>query len=93
MLLESQNVGIILTNVLVWARELSIIGVLVGFSWKARGMWDAGERFVNRIIEHMDKMELFATTVQNNHLQHMEDSLNLLAYHIVPKPENGQDGN
>jgi hypothetical protein len=67
-----------LTQILGWAREVSIIGVLLGAAWKARGIWDAASLFLDRIEKHMTHMETFADTVVDNHLKHIERSLDKL---------------
>jgi hypothetical protein len=68
-----------LTEILGWAREVSIIGFIVGVAWKCRGMWDDAQQFLERIGTHMTKMENFAETVVDNHLAHIEKSLEKLA--------------
>jgi len=74
-----QQTAFTLTAILGWAREISIIGVLLGAAWKARGVWDDAKQFLDRIEIHMTKMENFAEAVVNNHLVHMEEDMRLLA--------------
>jgi hypothetical protein len=76
-MLDSQAANHI-TVVLGWLREVSIIGILLGISWKARGIWDAASLFLDRIEKHMAHMETFADTVVDNHLKHIERSLDKL---------------
>lgn len=68
-----------LTLVLGWVRELSIIGFIIGLSWKARGWYDDAVTFFDRITEHMEKMEEFANVVVTNHLDHIEKDMKRLA--------------
>jgi hypothetical protein len=75
-----------LTEVLGWLREVSIIGVIIGFAWKARGAWDSATDFLDDVKTHlavskvhMAKMEKFAEEVSNNHLHHIETALNTMA--------------
>lgn len=68
-----------LTEVLGWLREISIIGVIVGFAWKARGFYDDAQIFLNRIETHMTKMEEFAENVVENHMIHLQESLDKIA--------------
>lgn len=64
-----------LTQILGWIREISIIGVIIGGAWRARGVWDDAKQFFKRIVRHMDAMEKFATEVVENHLKHIEEDL------------------
>ena len=73
-MLDGQTAGR-LTEVLSWAREISIIGAIVGASWKARGAWDDVVKFFDRLVNHMTRMENFADMVINNHLLHIERDL------------------
>jgi hypothetical protein len=68
-----------ITDVLVWIRELSVIGIFLTVSWKARGAYDDAMKFVERIEQHMTKMENFAETAIENHMSHMQEALDKIA--------------
>ena len=61
------------------ARDLSIVGFLMGAAWKGRGIYESVSGFVTRVIRHMDLMEKFADATVNNHLKHIEDDLRTLS--------------
>src|SRR6266478_2510376 len=67
--------GITLGQVSSTIRDFSIVGTLVVMAWKARGVYESVSQFFDRTLKHMNTMEMFATTVVDNHLKHIEDSL------------------
>lgn len=79
MLLDAQNTGNTITEVLGWVREFSIIGAILTLAWKARGWWDSVTDGWERIERHMDLMEKFARSANDNHLKHIEDYLKKMA--------------
>lgn len=67
-------------------RDLSIVTVIVGVVWKARGWFAKGERlyentekFIERVSTHMTFMEGCANKALNNHLAHMQHDLRVLS--------------
>lgn len=60
-------------------RDFSIVGLIAGFVWQARGWFAKVERFYERIILHMTTMGNFANRALNNHLTHMEHDLRVLS--------------
>lgn len=83
---DTQHFVTQLTFIFGLLREISIIGVIIGTAWKARGIWDDAKQFFNRFSTHMTTMEEFATNSQHtldslaaNHLAHIETSLATLA--------------
>lgn len=56
-------------------RDFSIIAVLVGGAWKARGLYEHGVKFFERLNRHMDTMESGMQTLLSNHLTHIEADL------------------
>lgn len=60
-------------------RDLSIVGILVGASWKLRGAYEAVVKFVERTETHMDVMEAGMDTLLTNHLTHIEKQINKMA--------------
>src|ERR1700678_1728105 len=67
------------TEVLSWLREVAIIGGIVTFGWKARGMYQTVDEFACSITNHMKRMERFAVRMETNHLRHIESYL----YHLA----------
>ena len=68
------------------ARDFSIVAVLMGVVWKARGWFAKGEElykdtrlFITRVSNHMTLMEAFANKALNNHLAHMQHDLRVLS--------------
>ena len=61
------------------ARDLSIVGFLMGAAWKGRGVYESVTGFVDRIVKHMEVMEKFADVTVNNHLKHIEENLDVLS--------------
>lgn len=56
-------------------RDFTIIGVLVTAVWKARGWFEAGTNFFQRLNRHMDVMESKIDLLLTNHLKHIEADL------------------
>jgi hypothetical protein len=69
------------------ARDISIVGALVGASWKLRGVYETVTKFFERTIKHMDTMESGMSTLLNNHLTHMESDLRKMAHNQVRASE------
>lgn len=57
------------------ARDISIVGALIGASWKLRGVYETVSKFIERFIKHMDTMEQGMNTLLTNHLAHIETSV------------------
>jgi hypothetical protein len=57
------------------ARDISIVGALVGASWKLRGVYETITKFFERTMKHMDTMESGMNTLLTNHLAHIEASV------------------
>lgn len=57
------------------ARDISIVGVLIGASWKLRGVYETAVKFIDRFVKHMDTMEQGMNTLLTNHLAHIESSV------------------
>jgi hypothetical protein len=72
------------------ARDISIVGALVGASWKLRGVYETVTKFFERTIKHMDTMESGMSTLLNNHLAHMEQDLRKMAHNQVRASETEQ---
>lgn len=83
---STSNTASTLTEILGWAREVSIIGFIVGIAWKMRGFYDDAKTFFERIETHMVTMETFARTTTLNHLKHIEKALNTMA-NIEPEKD------
>jgi hypothetical protein len=56
-------------------RDLSIVSVLIGGVWKARGLYEEGAVFLKRCSRHMDIMEVSMNLMLTNHLSHIEKDL------------------
>jgi hypothetical protein len=56
-------------------RDLSIVAVLIGTAWKARGLYEEGVAFFKRCTRHMDIMEVSMNMLLTNHLSHIEKDL------------------
>ncbi len=69
---------ITLAEFLGYCRDLSIAGAVVTLGWKARGIWQHGQDFVERVRLHMDRVELTMDTLVANHLEHISKSLQQL---------------
>ena len=67
------------TEVLSWLREVAVIGGIITFGWKARGMYQTVDDFAESITKHMQRMERFAVRMETNHLRHIESYL----YHLA----------
>lgn len=88
---DSPSTATTITDVLVWLRELSVIGVIAGVAWKTRGFWDDALKFIERIETHMTTMERFVQTITENHLKHIEKALNTMANIEPDKESNDQN--
>lgn len=67
-------------------RDFTIVGILAGGAWKARGVFESGKNFFNRLIKFMDTMEADSIAIKegvqlilSNHLTHIEQDLKTLA--------------
>jgi hypothetical protein len=67
------------TAVLQWIREISIIGGILIFGWKARDIFQNVKDFTDAIRKHMTTMEAFAVRMETNHLRHIETCVRLIA--------------
>ena len=89
--------------VLSWIRETAIIGGILVFGWRARGVFQTVKDFATSIQKHMQIMEAFALRMEMNHLRHIERYLfklakdrnliavvdpNLVAFDDVQPPED-----
>ena len=72
------------------ARDISIVGALIGASWKLRGVYEKASDFIERFVKHMDKMECGMETLLTNHLAHMEVDLKKIAHNQVRASESEQ---
>lgn len=68
-----------LGEVFSFLRDMSYLVGLAVFGWHVRGIVQVLKNFVQRVSAHMDSMELFANTVVNNHLRHIEADMKLLS--------------
>jgi hypothetical protein len=55
-----------------FVRDFGIVGTLIVFSWKMRGVYEAVTQFFTRTMKHMDVMEQGMNTLLTNHLAHIE---------------------
>jgi hypothetical protein len=74
------------------ARDISIVGALVGASWKLRGVYETVTKFFERTIKHMDTVESGLETLLTNHLSHIESDLRKMAHNQVRANEAEQAG-
>jgi hypothetical protein len=72
-------------------RDFAIVGFLIGGAWKARGMFDAGKRFFERLTTHMEVMERGMNTLLTNHLPHIEEYTKKMSHHQVRANQFEQD--
>jgi len=79
-------------------RDFAIVGFLVGGAWKARGLFESGKRFFERLTTFMDTVESDSAyirqgmhTLLTNHLTHMETDLRKMAHHQVRATSLEQD--
>jgi len=72
------------------ARDISIVGALIGASWKLRGIYETASKFFERFVKHMDTMESGMNTLLTNHLAHMETDLRNMAHRQVRATEAEQ---
>jgi hypothetical protein len=82
--------GITLGQISSTARDLSIVGTLIVIAWKARGVYEAAANFFKRTSNHMDAMEIFAKTVVDNHLRHIERDIARIARQQVRATDSEQ---
>ena len=61
-----------ISTALIWIREVSIIGAILFFGWKARAAWQDVIDFTKEVRKHMRTMNRFAHVVVENHLRHIE---------------------
>lgn len=76
---------ITLGDIITYVRDLAIAGVVLKLGWKLRDVWQAVLDTKERIFRHMDVMESGMTTLLNNDLRHLQESVDKL--HAV-LPEN-----
>jgi hypothetical protein len=79
-------------------RDFAIVGFLVGGAWKARGVFDAGKKFFDRLTTFMDTVEDDSAyirqgmhTLLSNHLTHIETDLRNIAHRQVRATSAEQD--
>lgn len=67
-------------------RDFTIVGVLVTLAWKARGVFEAGKNFFERLMTFMNTVEADSAfiregmqTLLSNHLTHIEADLKAIA--------------
>ena len=85
--MDSQSTAQVLTEFFGYARDLSVVGVIILGAWKARGIWDSAERFILGINLFMKSMAEHADTLVNNHLKHLQDSANQIQKDIGEQTE------
>lgn len=62
-----------------YGRDLAVAGTVISVGWKIRGGWEEIRRFIERITEHMEKVEGGMQVLLDNHLIHMQDTLDRIA--------------
>ena len=72
--MDSQSTAQVLTEFFGYARDLSVIGVIIAGAWKARGMWDGAADFIKNVNAFMRAMTESTDLLVNNHLKHIQDS-------------------
>ena len=72
------------------ARDISIVGALIGASWKLRGVYETVSKFIERFIKHMDTVESGLETLLTNHLAHIEVDIKKIAHNQVRANETEQ---
>ena len=79
-------------------RDFAIVGFLVGGAWKARGIFEGGKKFFERLTTFMDTVEEDSAyirqgmhTLLSNHLTHIEADLKKMAHHQVRATSFEQD--
>lgn len=67
-------------------RDFTIVGVLVGGAWKARGIFEAAKHFFERLTTFMEVVQDDSAfiregmqTLLHNHLTHMEADLKAIS--------------
>jgi hypothetical protein len=56
-------------------RDFTIVGILLTLAWKARGWYEYGAQFFERLNTFMDTMERGMNLLLTNHLHHIEADL------------------
>lgn len=87
MQLQSITIG----QIFEWGKNLSITVALLTFVWKARGVWDKVQAFIDRFEKHMGTMEAGMNTLLTNHLEHLpQDIAKAISEksHYAEVPEN-----
>ena len=71
-------------------RDFTIVGILAGGAWKARGVFEGGKNFVKRLLTFMDTLEKDSAyiregmqTLLTNHLTHIEADLRHIRHRQV----------
>ncbi len=90
--------GLTLGQVSSALRDFAIVGFLVGGAWKARGVFEGGKKFFERLTTFMDTVESDSAyirqgmhTLLNNHLTHMEADLKHIRQRQVRATQFEQD--
>lgn len=52
-----------LGQVFSYGRDLAVAGTVISVGWKVRGGWEEVRRFIKRVTEHMDKVEIGMQTL------------------------------
>lgn len=80
--LDSITIGQIIT----YGRDLSIAGVILKIGWEARSVVQVVKDFFNNVstfmkavTEKLDTLNTNVNTLMNNHLQHIDQKLDLIA--------------
>lgn len=62
-----------------YGRDLAVAGTVISVGWKIRGGWEEIRHFIRRITEHMEKVEDGMQVLLDNHLKHIQGTLERIA--------------
>ena len=72
--MDTQSTAQVLTEFFGYARDLSVVGFIILVAWKARGMWDTANGFIESVQVFMKAVTESTDLLVNNHLKHIQDS-------------------
>jgi hypothetical protein len=70
---------ITLEQVFSWGRDIAVAGTVITVGWRLRGVWEVIQRFLERITMHMTIVESGMKALLDNHMTHMQETLEKIA--------------
>lgn len=89
--MDTQSTAQVLTEFFGYARDLSVVGFIILVAWKARGMWDTANGFIESVQVFMKAVTGTLHLLVNNHLKHLQESAARVEHKLDDQTELLQD--